>query len=173
MTAPIRAISVRRLAALMLLGGIASAFGRPAEAQIAPDPRPGVSASEFPTPVELAISVLNGQVVCLPQTMRLPARDLVSLRVINKSTRPILFAAPEFFQASEGMRTDGVIYNPDRGGFLVEGGSTLPVMLRTPSVGEYYYACNDPGEVSTVRGTGFIIVVPGPGTSGARTIPRR
>ncbi len=35
--------------------------------------------------------------------------------------------------------------------------------LTTPPAGEYYYACNDPGEVSTVRGTGFIIVVQGPG----------
>jgi len=38
--------------------------------------------------------------------MRLPARDLVSLRVINKSTKPILFAAPDFFHASQGMQTE-------------------------------------------------------------------
>jgi len=54
----------------------------------------------------------------------------------------------------------------------VEGGSTLPVMLRAPPAGEYYYACNDPGEVSTVRGTGFIVVVPGPDNPGAQTPPR-
>lgn len=72
-----------------------------------------------------------------------------------------MFAAPEFLQRSEAMRTDGVIYNLDRGGFLVEASSTLQVSLTTPPAGEYYYACYELGEVSTVQGSGFIIVMPG------------
>lgn len=168
--APIRSTSARRLAAaLALIGGAIFAPGRPALAQAAPTPAP----SETPVPVELAINVVNGRVVCLPQTMRLPARDLVGLHVINKSTRPILFAAPDFFRASQGMQTRGVRYNPERGGFLVEAGTTVPVVLRTPPAGEYYYACSEPGEVSTVLSTGFLVVVPEPGTAGVQAPPPR
>ena len=172
--APVRTIPARRLAAVLaVLGGAAFASGQPARSQVAPAPAPGTAAPEIATPVELAIDVVNGRVLCLPQTMRLPARDLISLRVINNSRKPILFAAPDFFQASQGMRTDGVRYNPGRGGFLVEAGSTLPVALQTPSAGEYYYACSEPGEVSTVLSTGFLVVVPGPGTPGVQAPPRR
>lgn len=172
MIVPVRAIPVRRLAAAFaVLGGLALASGPPARAQIAP--APNTAASQTATPVELAINVVNGRVVCLPQTMRLPARDLIGLRVINKSTRPIMFVAPDFFRASQGMQTDGVRYNPERGGFLVEAGSTLPVALRTPPAGEYYYACSELGEVSTVLSTGFLVVVPGPDIPGVPVPPRR
>ncbi len=70
-----------------------------------------------------------------------------------------MFAAPKLFQASEAMRTDSVACNQDRGGFLVGAGSTLQVSLTTPPAGEYSYACRELGEVSTVRSTGFIVVV--------------
>ena len=170
MIAPARAISARRLVALAILGGATFAVGQLAEAQVAPVPAPGVAAPGFPIPVEIAINVLNGQVLCQPERVRLPAHDAISLRLINKSMRPIMFAAPEFFQASEGMRSDGVTYNSDRGGFLVEAGSMVPVLLTTPPVGEYYYACYELGEVSTKRGSGFIIVMPG---SGGQALPRR
>lgn len=170
MIAPARATSARRLVALTILSGATFAIGQLAEAQVAPIPAPGVAAPGFPIPVEIAINVLNGQVLCQPKRVRLPARDAISLRVINSSMRPIMFAAPEFFQASEGMRTGGVTYNSNRGGFLVEAGSTLPVLLTTPPAGEYYCACYELGEVSTVRGSGFIIVVLG---SGGQALPRR
>lgn len=170
--APVRTTFTRRLAAaLVVLGGAAFASGQPARAQVAPVP--GTAAPEAPTPVEFAINVVNGQPLCLPQRARLPARDLVALRVVNNSTRPIMFAAPDFFRASQGMQTDGVRYNPERGGFLAEAGNTFQVTLRTPPAGEYYYACTELGEVSTVRGTGFIVVVPGPDTPGGQAPPRR
>lgn len=125
MTEPVRAISTRRLAALAILGGAAFASSPPAEAQVAPVPVPGVAAPVSPAPVEVTINVLNGQVVWQLDRLRLPARDAISLRVVNRSVKPIMFAAPEFFQVSEGMRTAAVTYNPDKGGFLMKAGSTL------------------------------------------------
>ncbi len=151
----------RWLACLAILGGVAFAFGQLAEAQVAPIPAPDAAALVFPIPVEITINVLNGQALCQPERVLLPARDAISLRVVNRSMRPIMFAAPEFLRASEGMRPDGATYNPDRGGFLVEAGSTLPVLLTTPPAGEYYYACYELGKVSTAGGSGFIIVMPG------------
>lgn len=167
MTESVRAISVRRLAAFAILGGAAFASSSPAEAQVAPVPAPGVAVPVSPVPVsrvpiEVTINVLNGHVVCQPERLRLPARDAITLRVVNRSAKPIMFAAPEFFQGSEGLRTDVITYDSDRGGFLIKANSTLPVLLTTPPAGEYYYACYELAEVSTVRGTGFIVVVPKP-----------
>lgn len=174
MIAPVRATRVRQFAAaLAVLCAATIALGWPAEAQVGPAPASGTAASGFPTPVAIAISVLNGQVLCRPETLRLPARAGISLHVINRSRRPVMFAAPKFFQASEGMQAHGAVYNPDRGGFLVEASNTLPVLLRTPPAGEYYYACYQLGEVSTVQGTGFIVVGPAAPGKGGQASPRR
>ncbi|MCW8088489.1 cupredoxin domain-containing protein [Sabulicella glaciei] len=130
-----------------------------ASAQMAQQPPPGHVASHPLTQVELTINVLNDNVRCDPQRMRLPSGQNVSLRLINNSNRPTLFVAPEFFRSSEAVMTDSATYNAEAGGFLVQAGSTVPVRLKSPPAGEFSYACQGMGGLSTVRASGFIVVV--------------
>ncbi len=174
MAATARISTLRRLAvALALLGGAIPAFERRAEAQPPPAPASNGAAPAFPTPVEIAMDVLNGEAVCRSQTARLPAHDLIALRLRNNAGRPIMFAAPAFFQASQGMQTDDFRYNVDRGGFLAQAGDTTEIVLRTPPAGEYGYVCHGLDQLPTAQGSGSFIVVPPPGVPTDPGIPRR
>jgi hypothetical protein len=172
MTAPTRMRARWRLAvALTLLGGAVPAFERPAEAQVPPASSGAVPS--LPTPVEITIDVLNDEAVCGPQRVRLPAHDLIALRLRNNAVQPVMFVAPSFFQASEGMRTDVFSYNVDRGGFLAAAGDTMEIVLRTPPPGEYGYVCHGLNQTPTVEGSGFFIVVPPVGVSPTPSLPQR
>ena len=174
MAAPARIGNLGRLAvALALLGGAISALEQRAEAQVPPATASNGAAPTFPTPVEIAMDVLDGQAVCRSQTARLPAHDLIALRLRNNAVRPIMFVAPAFFQASEGMRTDDFRYNVDRGGFLAQAGDTTEIVLRTPPAGEYGYVCHGLDQLPTAQGSGSFIVVPQPGVPTAPGLPRR
>lgn len=112
------------------------------------------------TPVEVAINVVNGVVECRPPRLRLPKRDVVELRVINRAAQPVMFVAPEFFKSSKHQGSAGFVYDVAAGGFLAAPNSTIRVQLKTPRFGEYYYSCYLPGRVPNPASSGFLIVTP-------------
>jgi hypothetical protein len=110
------------------------------------------------------MSVGNGEVQCRPPRARLPAQNLLELRVINRSERPLTFVAPDFFRASNHLESAGFTWDVIRGGFSVAPEATVRVLLTTPAVpGEYYYSCFEPGGVPNPESSGFLIVVPAAG----------
>lgn len=139
---------------LLMTAGLASLQMHRAQAQEAPR-----ASSEIVTPVEIAISTVNDAVVCAPPRARLPARNIVELRVLNQAREPIMFVAPKFFEASQIQESGGFTLDLVEGGFLVAPQSTIWVRLRTPPAGEYYYSCYAPGRVPTPQSSGFLIVV--------------
>jgi hypothetical protein len=162
MTPRCRTGSARGKAALMLSRLILAAaglIGIAADAATAQtsggSPPPAVVA-----PVEIAMSVVNGDVRCGPPRARLPARNPLELAVVNRAEQPLWFVAPEFFRAADHIDSRGFTLDLVQGGFLVAAGSTVRVLLRTPAAGEYYYLCYQPGSVPRPESSGFLIVVP-------------
>src|SRR5690242_6353007 len=137
----------RPLLALLIAVGLGIPFGE-TKAQ-AP------SAAEVATPVEITADVLNGDVLRGPRNARLPARDLLELRVVNRAPEPIWLVAPKFFQASQHIESAGFAYDLVQGGFLAAPRSTVRVLLRSPPSNEYYYSCFRPGQAPTPESSGF------------------
>ncbi|MBM6583288.1 hypothetical protein ILT44_24100 [Microvirga sp. BT689] len=123
---------------------------------------PGSSAvgGDIATPVEITMNTVNSDVQCGPPRARLPARDPLDLRVMNRSEFPIMFVAPEFFKASQHIESAGFAMDLVKGGFLVAPKSTVRVLLRTPAPGEYYFSCFHPNSIPNPASSGFLIVVP-------------
>lgn len=125
--------------------------GRPVSAQTVPGAIP---------PVEMTADVVNGEVLCRPQRARLPAERLLDLRVVNRSERPITFAAPKFFAGTRHVETTGATWDLSVGSFTAAPNASVRVLLRTPPTGEYPFSCYEPSEVPTPASSGFLVVVP-------------
>ncbi|MFC4171505.1 cupredoxin domain-containing protein [Microvirga sp. GCM10011540] len=123
-------------------------------------PSPPVVSGEVATPVEITMNYVNGDVQCGPPRARLPARDPLELRVINRADRIITFAAPKFFAATQHIESAGFVVDLVKGGFTVAPQSTARVLLRTPAPGEYYFSCFEAEEIPDPQSSGFLIVVP-------------
>ena len=112
------------------------------------------------TPVEIAAETINGDLRCRPPRARLPADEMLELRVVNSSERPVAFAAPKFFNASKIIESRGFTWDIVQDRFVVAPRSTVWVRLRSPVPGEYYYSCFEQGQIPTSSTSGFLIVVP-------------
>lgn len=119
------------------------------------------------TPVEISAGTVNGNLHCRPPHARLPANARLELRVVNRSRRPVAFAAPQFFNASHIMESGGFTWDIVQDTFVVAPRSTVWVRLRSPAPREYYYSCFEPGKIPSNETSGFLIVVPAAGRSKA------
>lgn len=106
------------------------------------------------------MATINGRVVCSPRRMRLPARTDLVFSVINRSPGTLRFSAPEFLRAAGVTRTSHPWIDVDAGSFIVRPRGAARLTLRSPWSGEFYYACNRPGQQPRLASTGFIIVLP-------------
>lgn len=146
----------RPMLALLLL----PAAINPGAAQQARSSPPIASGGAGAPPIEIEMGTVNGDVRCTPARARLPGRDAIDLRVVNRAERPLWFVAPEFLKGAKHIDSRGFTLDVTRGGFLVAPASTVRVLLRTPQPGEYYYSCYEPGSVPRPESSGFLIVVP-------------
>ncbi len=142
----------------MLAGPVAGLViaGPPALGQAPSTPVVG----EVATPIEITMNTVNSDVQCGPPRARLPALDHLDLRVINQSEVPLMFVAPQFFEASRHIESAGFVMDLVKGGFLVAPKSTARVLLRGPAPGEYYFSCFRPSGIPNPASSGFLIVVP-------------
>ncbi len=152
---------IRRLACTLAgIAGLATGLGLYGASSQALIASPPVVGGEVSTPVEITMNIVNGEVRCAPPRARLPARDPLDLRVVNRSRHPVTFVAPKFFNAAQHLKSAGFVMDLIKGGFLVAPNSTARVLLRTPAPGEYYYSCYPPGRIPTDPSSGFLIVTP-------------
>lgn len=140
----------RGLAACLILGAAGGATAQTASS----------SATAVTTPVEIIAQTINGSLRCGPPRARLPANARLELRVVNNSERPVAFAAPKFFNASEVSKSGGFTWEVVNDTFSVAPQSTVWVQLESPPVGEYYYSCFERGQIPTDATSGFLMVVP-------------
>jgi hypothetical protein len=145
----------RVASSLLAVGFSAISYGA-ATAQTRPSAAPGAVV----TPVEISAGIVNGAVRCRPPRARLPADDRLELRIVNDSGRPVAFAAPKFFNASNILESGGFTWNIVNDTLVVAPRSTVWVRLQSPAPGEYYYSCFEPGEIPTDQSSGFLIVMP-------------
>jgi hypothetical protein len=87
--------------------GVLVATASPALAQAVPTQPPADVGSEVAAPVEIVMSTVSGEVRCAPAQARLPARDLVALRVVNRAEEPLWFVAPELFRSGNHIDSGG------------------------------------------------------------------
>nr|WP_162623938.1 hypothetical protein [Paracoccus saliphilus] len=117
-------------------------------------------ASDAAVPIEIGIWTVNSEVNCGPPELRLPPSDVFEMHLVNNSELPVMFIAQKLFASAPILEMDGSVYDATSGGFLVQPERVVEVVIRTPPVGEYYYACFNPGDQPTPKSTGFILVVP-------------
>ena len=144
-----------------IVGGALLAAGLLTTAALAQqEARPPTVAGQVAAPVEIVMEMINGEVRCSPPRARLPAQSPLDFRVVNRAERPLMFVAPQFFQAANVIESAGYALDLVQGGFLARPQATLRVLLRTPQAGEYYYSCYEQGQVPAPQSSGFLIVVP-------------
>jgi hypothetical protein len=136
------------------------ATASPALAQAVAARPPAVVRGEVAAPVEIAMSTVNGEIRCAPAQARLPARDMVDLRVVNRAEEPLWFVAPELFRSGDHIDPGGFTLDLVEGEFLVAPGRTLRVLMRTPKPDAYPYPCYEPGGVPRPESSGFLTLVP-------------
>jgi hypothetical protein len=148
--------SLRCTAGALVAAGLAlAANGAAAQA-----PNPPVVGGELATPIEVEMLTVNGEVVCRPPAVRLPARTPIEFRAINCAERPIMIVTEHFFEIAEIIETSEFALQARPDGFLVPAEGLVRVLLQTPPAGEYAYSCFEPGALPTPKSSGFLIAVP-------------
>jgi hypothetical protein len=115
---------------------------------------------QIAVPIEIGMRTVNAEVQCNPRRMLLPPGDLFELNIVNTAKRPIMFVAPEFFEAAEVIDATDVVFDAALGGVWVTPESREEIVFRTPPPGEYGYACYERLEQPTLESTGFLVVAP-------------
>lgn len=126
---------------------------------------------EFAVPVEIVLETVNGEVRCGPPQARLPAKDEIAMRFLNRSKQPIIFSSPDFFAAAEVLGSDTLPTGPEYGTFPVAPESSVRVKLLSPPPDEYGYVCHDHNEQPSPQSSGYLVV--GPLEADAVEIPPR
>ncbi|HVL73008.1 MAG TPA: hypothetical protein VM434_14150, partial [Beijerinckiaceae bacterium] len=86
---------------------------------------------------------------CRPPVARLPPQTLIRLQIVNRSTTPAIFAAPEFFR---GAKVEDLTFAKvrDEGSVTTAGGVVSEIRLVTPQPGRYPYNCTAVAEGAKV-----------------------
>lgn len=112
-----------------------------------------------PAMLTVMMETRNGQVTCGPQRTTVEAGSILHLHVTNRTELPLWFVAPQFLAAADHLESVGFTLEAAQGGFSVAPEASATAVLRTPSPGEYYFSCFEPGAVPNPRSSGFIEVV--------------
>jgi uncharacterized cupredoxin-like copper-binding protein len=106
-----------------------------------------------PVPVEFAMRMEDGALVCRPDLDRLPPNEELTLQLVNATDAEAAFSAPAFFAAAGRVAsTIDAEYDHDAGAFVVPAGTTGQIVFTSGEEGTYEFACAPAGEEATMQG---------------------
>jgi glucose/arabinose dehydrogenase len=138
---------LRRLALVGLVCAPALGSATAQTAQPAPTVPPGTPQAPGtpappaePTAVQVLIEAGAQGATCRPPVARLPPQTLIRLQIVNRSTTPAVFGAPEFFRRA---KVEDLTFAKvrDEGSITTAGGVVSEIRLVTPEAGKYPYNC--------------------------------
>ncbi len=113
-------------------------------------------------PIEILAELVGGSVRCSPAEARLPARDEIDLRLVNRSDQQVTFGGQELFSDRNLVRSEGdVVHAASDQGYVIKPTGTGRIIARTPPAGQYRYTCAGNRSQGTPSGGVLEIVAAG------------